>query len=363
VAHKLTSTVTGGIDLSRRTTGYFWVQGIDDPTVGGNPDSGYVSTNQITNNRGYFAQHVLGIHDRLFLTAAIRFEKNSNIGRQAGLITAPRAGLAYSWSVGDVAIKPRASFGTSLRPPGANQTAGTINQWYRQLPNPRLRPELQRGLDAGVDVDIGHGALSLEATYFNQHANDLISIVVIDTTGLPTYQYQNLGRVRNSGFELGVAAERGRASFRGSFTYTRNRVERLAADYAGTLRGGDELLYVARAAGGGTVSLRFPALARARHNREGVFEVGVTYIGTRTGADDLAAFKCYVISEDCRNERDYWTTHPGFAKLRTAVTYPLARQLTGFVNVDNLLNRQAFELFNYYPSRGRAILAGVRFGQ
>ncbi len=58
-------------------------------------------------NTGYFAQGQLGVWDALFVTAGLRAEDNQNFGKDFGLAWAPRVGVSYVGTVGDLTAKAR----------------------------------------------------------------------------------------------------------------------------------------------------------------------------------------------------------------------------------------------------------------
>jgi outer membrane receptor protein involved in Fe transport len=289
------------------------------------------------------------------------------------VIWAPRAGVAYLLELGSgVTLKPRAAIGTSLRPPRPGQTGGAASQFYIQRANPNLRPEVQRGFDAGFDLDIENGRVALEATYFNQTAKDLIDGTTLSysdgSAGSNTItQYQNVGEVGNHGLELGLHSRLGFADLTGSYTYTKSDVKSLSPAYQGLLLPGDQLLYVPQHTAGGTLAFNVPSFANHQRGRSARLEVGATYIGSRRTEDAVGFVACLYKLSPCVNDspslRDYWPTLPSFVKLRAGVTEPVSDRLAVFLNVDNLSNRQTGELYTYSPSRGRTVLLGVRFGE
>jgi hypothetical protein len=166
--------------------------------------------------------------------------------------------------------------------------------------------------------------------------------------------------------ELGVRSRVGPADLTGSYTFVRSRVKSLAPDYLGFLQVGDQLTYAPRHTAGGTLGLDLPSFVGGTRKRARV-EFGVTYIGERTSEDNIAFTACVFgltpCVDDTPEQRDYWVTLPGFAKFRVAFTQPVGSSLDAFVNVDNVGNRQEGEFFAFQPTRGRAVLLGVRFGE
>ncbi|MGH7718672.1 MAG: TonB-dependent receptor, partial [Gemmatimonadaceae bacterium] len=363
----VTATTTGGIDLSRRTRNYYQGDGLDDPQVGSSAQSDYIEAYRVTDNAGFFAQQVLGFGDRLFFTAGIRAEDNSNVGSEEGLIWAPRAGVAYTFDLGnDLALKPRVSYGKSIRPPQPGLAGSSQDPFFIQRANPNLRPEVQLGVDAGFDLDYRQGTLTLEATYFDQDAKDLIGLVYLsDLSADPLVtQYQNVGRVNNKGVELAAGVNVGLLSLRGSYSTVKSRIESLAQGYSGEQVPGDEMLFVARHSGGGTAGLRFTPLFASQGGRSARFELGLTYIGGRRTLDLLGLFRCLNGLDPCRGGlRAYQTNLSPFTKWRLGLSHPVSRAVEAFLNVENLTDEQVGEFVTVAPSRGRTVLVGIRFGQ
>jgi outer membrane receptor protein involved in Fe transport len=363
----LSSRSTLGVEVTRRTHNYFQAQGLGSPQSGSSAQFDYVEAYKITDDAGVFLQQVFGFGERFFITAGVRAEHNSNVGKGEGLIWAPRAGAAYTLQLGDqLQIKPRASYGQSIRPPQPGQSGAAQNAFQIQRPNPNLRPEVQAGADVGFDLDYRQGLLSFEATYFDQKAKDLIGMSYLSAPAaeVAETQYQNVGRVSNKGVELAVGVDLGRWDLRGSYSTVKSRVESIAADYSGDQQVGDELLYAPRRSGGGTVGFRFDPLLVANEGRSARVEVGLTYIGSRRTLDLLGYYECAFGVSECRGPmRAYNSTLPGFTKLRVGFSHPVSRRSDAFLNVENLTNDQVGEFVTVAPSRGRTILFGVRFGQ
>jgi outer membrane receptor protein involved in Fe transport len=150
-------------------------------------------------NTGYFGQAQLSIAERLFLTGGVRAEQNNNFGAAYDLAWSPRAGVAYLLGVGAATVKLRASYGESIRAPFPGQREAQHLPYGDYLANPALKPERQHGFDGGVDVYLGRALLGV--TYYNQRAIDLIQQITVPNA-VNIWQYQNLGRVKNDGWEF-----------------------------------------------------------------------------------------------------------------------------------------------------------------
>ncbi len=304
-------------------------------------------------NTGYFAQAQLGLRDAVFLTTGLRAEDNRNFGQDFGLAWAPRIGLAYVRTLGNVTAKARVAFGKAIRPPLPGQASALVGPFSRQLANPNLGPEEQKGWDGGLDLSFGSLG-SLEVTYFNQRAAGLIDNVTLDaSTTPPAQQYQNVGAIKNRGWEFQGQFAVGRLSLAGTYTITNSIVQQLSPSYAGDLQPGDQMLLIPKHTAGATASYRLPLTA---------VTVGMTYIGPWVYYDELALFGYfYGDGAPFRGSfRNYWMTYPGFAKFNLSLTQTVTNQISVFLRADNLTNNNVSELSNFNLSAGRMTLIGVR---
>jgi outer membrane receptor protein involved in Fe transport len=312
-------------------------------------------TRFVTDNTGYFAQAQLGFWDALFLTGGVRAEKNTNFGDAIGTPVSPQTGLTYVRALGSSTLKLRASWGRAIRPPSSGAKVGSTSPTSVILPSPDLGPEQQRGWDAGVDAILGrYGSLSV--TYFNQTAKDLIALLTVDATTTPlTYQYQNVGRVKNSGVEVEASVTLGMLDVRGQYGYVHSRVQDPGAATGELLRG-DEFLATPTHTGGVSVSLA----PRSRTT----LVAGVTYVGESVGYDSPALYRCLAGTGPCPSGpglRPYRTMLPSLFKVNATLSQQLPRGLTGFVSVDNVTNSTEHEFALLSAVMGRITTVGLQF--
>ena len=323
-------------------------------TVPGLP---FAATRTSTNNTGYFAQGQVGFRDRLFLTGGIRAEENTHFGDSLGLPVSPRAGVSFLIPRGRAMLKLRASYGRAIRAPAPGQKLSVATPTSVTLANPNLGPERQRGWDAGADLLIGAQA-SLSVSYYDQTADNLIDQVKLPDS-FPTFQYQNVGRVRNSGIEVEGSLFVGPVQVKGQYGYARSRVESLPAGYTGDIRVGDQSLFTPKHTAGATLSL-------APQNGT-VLAAGFSYVGSWTNYDLLALYRCFGGTGPCLSGesglRDYLIEYPGFVKVKATLWQQIARHVVGFVSVDNLTNSDDYEFSNAAPVLGRITTVGLRVGQ
>jgi outer membrane receptor protein involved in Fe transport len=326
-------------------------------TIATAPGGSIFLSRTVTNNTGYFTQAQLGLRDALFLTAGVRAEQNSNFGDSLGMPLSPRLGLSYVHGVGGATLKVRGSWGRAIKPPEPLQKAALVSAAYVQPANPLLGPERQQGWDAGVDV-VFAGRGSLNMTYYDQTAKNLIQQVQLPSDSLLTTQFQNVGRVRNTGVEVEASVSLGPLALRGQYGYTRSRVAQLAPGYTGNLQVGDQSLLTPRHTAG--ASLAIAALTGT------TLAGGLTYVGSWRTYDYLGYFRCLGGTGPCRNtpavlNRDWLLRYPGFVKLHATLAQQLTEHLSALLAVDNLANTQAYELDNSGPVMGRITTIGLRF--
>jgi outer membrane receptor protein involved in Fe transport len=355
LAASIRGSVTIGADYWVRTVSDWFAFNAANTTGSISTGSGgAISATRIeTTNSGYFVQTQVGFRDAVFLTAGVRAESNSDFGDSLGTPILPRVGLTLVRNVRATTVKLRGSWGRAIRAPSPGRKLGFTSPTAIQLPNPRLGPERQQGWDVGLDLVFGkHGVLSL--TYFRQVADHLADAVVLESAPFLTQQFQNVGRVNNSGVEVEAGFEAGPVSLRGQYGYVRARIRELAPTYAGDLRVGDEpLLNPAHTAG---------ALISFSPSPAWTATGGVTYVGQWRNYDYVALFRCQGGSEPCRaGFRDYQTTYPALLKLNLGITRQLTTAVAAFVAIDNLTNNNAHEANNLLPVRGRTSTVGVRF--
>lgn len=118
-------------------------------------------------------------------------------------------------------LKFRAGIGTSAGFPTPYNTRSVLNQVARGfmdpagtvittqsvdnvLGNPNLKPELQTELEAGVEAKLLNNRLNVDLTVYRRETRNLITSTPIDPATGYTSTTINIGKLRNSGIELGV---------------------------------------------------------------------------------------------------------------------------------------------------------------
>jgi outer membrane receptor protein involved in Fe transport len=326
--------------------------GFRSNVVGSGDGLAALYTDQV-GNAGLFGQVKLEVANALFVTAGLRGERNSNFGEHVRTAYAPMVGAAYTRDVGAATMKVRAAWGKGIRPPQPSMRRSIQTVGFRQLPNPNLEPEVQSGSEAGVELYLGD-RLNFSLTSYNQNADGLIQQVVANPAEQArTIQYQNVGRIHNTGLEFEGS---GRAGFvRADIVYslTNSRVRALSSTYTGDLSVGDRVPEVPTASGMGSLTFE-----RARLRAT----VGASYIGPWTGYNWVEYYEGES-SLDSRRPllRSYWTQYPSLTKPFAGLAWSMARTAEWYLRVDNLSNVQRNERDNLQITAGRTATLGFRF--
>lgn len=177
---------------------------------------------------GAFAEEQLNHRDRLFLTVGLRTDQNSAFGRDVGNTLYPRTSVSYV--ISDEGWFPRVAGVSNLRLRSAWGKAGVQPGTVAALPfltattyavggvetpalrissvgNAALKPEVTTELEGGIDLGLFNSRVNIEATAFRKLSADaLYSRPLPPSFGAGATQFQNLGKVENRGYELGIDA-------------------------------------------------------------------------------------------------------------------------------------------------------------
>jgi TonB-linked SusC/RagA family outer membrane protein len=189
-------------------------------TTGG---SSYTEQKQV----GYMGQLQLGWHNRLFLQAAVRVDKNSAFGASADAFVLPKFGA--TWTISDEpfferfaslvnSLRLRASWGTTGRSPGPGEALATLIAAPYNITgttaaganpgnpgNQDLKPERGTEFEVGFDASFWRDRVTAEVTYYNKVTTDLIiRKPIAPSLGFNTNPLANIGEVVNRGLEFGV---------------------------------------------------------------------------------------------------------------------------------------------------------------
>jgi TonB-linked SusC/RagA family outer membrane protein len=178
---------------------------------------------------GLYGQEQIGWRDRLFLTGAVRVDNNSAFGSDINWLAYPKISASYILSEEPFfhrfakldQLKLRVAWGQAgnVPAPFAGQrsfTSGaTIDDNGRRVPalltgqygNPDIKPERGVEVEGGLDASFLKNRLGAELTYYNKKTRDaLMAVPVPPSTGFLGSVLQNLGEIKNTGFELALTA-------------------------------------------------------------------------------------------------------------------------------------------------------------
>jgi len=177
---------------------------------------------------GIFAQQKFAWRDKVFVTASLRGDDNSNFGQDLEFVTYPAASLSWvvneeSWFPASrllTSLRLRAAAGQSGQRPGFRNAVTFYNtiafrrsgsdlggvELANNVGNASLKPEKSTEFEGGLDIGILGGRASLELTAYRKTTRDaLIQRNLPPSTGAAT-RFENLGEVRNNGFEASLVS-------------------------------------------------------------------------------------------------------------------------------------------------------------
>lgn len=229
----LTSTLTAGVqgfreeDRQSQATGTnFPVPGTDDFDNAATVSAS--ESNQQLFQGGFYFQENIGIFNRIFVDLGIRMDGNSAFGKDVGMQSYPKAGIAYNISdepmfselLGPIneyfnSLKLRASWGvTGKFPPAftrdrtflANRflNVGLIS--FSAFGNPDLKPEKTTTFEFGFDAGFLGDRISIQVSQFYETTKDALFTVGLEPTTGFANKLANVGEIQNSGFEFSIDA-------------------------------------------------------------------------------------------------------------------------------------------------------------
>ncbi len=237
----LSFKTTGGFDYvniendEAIATGNVLPPGAVTPQSGANLSlSGTLPT--ATKTLGGYIQEQAGLHDRLFLTVAMRQDQNSAFGSKFQSVTYPKTSL--SWLMSEEGFFPkvphldefrlRSAYGASGVQPGStaaliaysttqtsvpttlSNASGTDTPGLRAntLGNENLKPETSAEFELGFDARAFNSRANLEVTYYSKQTHDALVSQPIAPSAAPsnTTVLRNLGSVKNAGIEVALTA-------------------------------------------------------------------------------------------------------------------------------------------------------------
>jgi vitamin B12 transporter len=287
-------------------------------------------------NHEVFGEQILN-WKRFSVVAGARFVHNESFGNRG----IPRIGASFAVARGGEIFsgtRLRFSYGTGIKEPRLEESFGTGG--FGIIPNPNLKAESNRSLEAGIQQSLFSGKMSLAGTYYNNLFSDQIAFNFDPTTFIG--QYVNVNKAFAHGAELEWHAQpTSRIAMEATYVYTAGQILRtpLCEPFC------DPLL--ARGA---------PLLRRPKHSATTLVtytrpkfgaQLGGTFVGPRPDSDFLGLVPP--------------VTHAaGYGRIDVGGWRALNSRLTAYLNVENLLNRHYEEVAGY-PGLRLNFRAGMRF--
>jgi outer membrane cobalamin receptor len=301
----------------------------------GDLDYGPQNHGQRLNQDTYVQQELtLG---RLGVIAGGRFVHDSAFGNTG----VPRIALTFEALRGNGVFSGtrfRFSYSTGFKEPRLEETFnGLPGPDPYNIPNPALKPERVRALEAGFQQNLLDGKYEFGGTYFNNLFHDQINYVSMNQP--PNYpgQYVNVNQAFAQGAELVLRAKlRPRLLLNAAYTYTSSQYLDNPAPYDPVYNPGQ------------------PLLRRPKHSAT----ESLSYIARRWGANLSGSFV------GRRADSDFYgfgIDHAaGYVRADLGGWYAVTAHVTTYVNVQNALDRRYDEVVGY-PALPVNFRAGLRF--
>ena len=229
---------------------------------------------------GFFGQQELAAWNKLFLTAAVRYDASSTFAPKERWQAFPKFSASYVLRENEPgllnSVRLRSALGWAGSQPGAtnaySQYVVYSNTSFGGRPgfvndvtygNEQLKNERAREWEVGTEIGAFGGKVGLEATYYDRLVSDLLFFKPLPTSTGFSRQFAPIGSMSNKGIELLVRTvniDQKNLRWESTITYTRNKnmVEKLsvqdfqsAGGYPNRIRAGEPVgvfygTYVAR---------------------------------------------------------------------------------------------------------------------
>ncbi len=302
--------------------------------------------------------------EQLAVTGGLRLERATNTTGFASHVLLPMLGATWQATDGFVETRLRAAYGKGIRwpftPPLGRQWGRTVS-----LLGVPAEPEQQAGTEAALDVTVG-GTVRLEVTRFDQRASGLTQPVAISPSrtserslhesmrsprgSFGGYALQQLGAIRNRGWEAQASVERNRLSIGGAISLVDSRVSALAGAYDADLRIGDRMLGVPSRIVSANASWTTPRWSISTTAVRAGDWVDYDYLALAQETSPIAGAAL----------RDYWIPYSGNTHINLVATRELRPGLALSLAINNLLDRQIGEPDNVSVVPGRTLSLAIR---
>jgi vitamin B12 transporter len=309
---------------------------------------GFSHTRGLRLNHAVYGQEAI-IRGRISLIAGLRYVHTENFGEVSTTTppipqvpinkVVPQAALTLlALRGGDVFSGTRLRFAYSegIKEPRFEETFG-ISGTFPSNPNPNLKPEQNRSLEAGVQQSLWGGKSSLAATYFNNLFHNQIAFQTDPVTFAG--QYFNVDRSLAHGAEVEFHSRlRSSLALDAAYVYTSTQILS-APDASSPNATGEPLLRRPKHAG---------SLLLNYFGKRYGGDVGGSFVGRRPDSDFLFG---------AIPPQDHAA---GYVLVNLGGWFAVNRYMTAYVNVENVLNRRYNEVVGY-PALKANFRAGMRF--
>lgn len=274
-------------------------------------------------NTGYYVQQQFGLWNHLDVTAGVRIEDNDSFGTS----TNPRLGVSLRLRP---ATRLRFTAGTGIKEPNFTENFSESSFF---LGNPDLLAERSRSWEAGIEQTFFRNRLTADLAWFDNRFRNLIELV-----GQPdgSSRYQNIGREFARGLELRMRARMQRVTAETNYTYLDGHIQE-SMQTSFPFRPGD------------------PLLRRPRHSGD----VALTWTGAKWTAFWATRFVGRRADSDFFTFQIPLTRNPRYSASDASFTYDFVRQLSVFVRLENIFDRDYQEVLGY-EALGRSIIVGTK---
>jgi outer membrane cobalamin receptor len=291
-------------------------------------------TRGLRRNHALFAQQVI-TRSRFAIVGGLRFVHNQSFGNEV----VPRISISFLARRGGEQFsgtRLRFAYGEGIKAPTFEESFGFTGTFPAE-PNPDLKPEQSRSLEAGFQQEFAGGRFALAGTYFHNLFRNQIAFSFDPLTF--TSRFINV----NESFAHGAEVEfhgrlRSNLSLEAAYLYTSTQILEAPLTFDPLFSAGAPLLRRPRHAG----SVRLGYLYRKWGGH-----VGGSFVGRRPDSDFFTAPAPV-------NHAD------GYARVDVGGWYALHPRVTAYANVENLLDRDYNEVVGY-PGLGASFRAGLRF--
>ena len=319
--------------------------------------------NPANENYGAFVQ-VNPSWNNIYLTMAMRYEHNERFTNAWN----PRVGLTTNFNAGSITLKPRISWGRGITAPGYEYKFGSrTSPLFVIYPNAGMKPQSQEGFDYGLELYDKKGRFKFEAVYYDNIVKDMFAQAFVGIHPPDTvfgFQWKNVGKLANKGWEFSGQLESGRFTVGGTFSIFNSTV----LDTTGAFN--TSLWYLVPGTGTGgqpkhtaglNLTYKFNKLFGERDKGSVSFNI--------TEVDGIETFEFKEYALDVAYGRRPYT--PGvFGRIveTTAVfrvglytDYYIVNDLRFFVQGSNILNDYKYEFSNIFLTHGAAWLFGLKY--